>query len=148
MLRCRIPIAILLALMLPLQSFASGTCCQAGQGSCCSISTSQPAGLTTSCCSRIAIDAPPAGCRNGAAAREDAEKNSTVVDRGSCHCKKNPQDRPATDSRRQLDFESFHTFHETAFAVAGLTVYSPLKVDFTDRSPGLRLHAIYCVWLN
>lgn len=148
MLRCRVPIAILVALTLPLPSFAIGTCCGGGQASCCSVSAPQHDGLTASCCKGIAVDAQASGCRNCAAARQETEQNATVVDRCSCHCKKNPENRPASDQRRELNFESFHTFNDTMVAIVALPAPSPLKVAFTDRPSRLRLHAIHCVWLN
>jgi len=147
MFRCRIPIAIFLALTLPLQSFASGTCCQRGQESCCSISSNQSDGQAKSCCSRIPTEAQPSGCKHCAAARNNAKKDSAAVDRCSCHCKRNPQDRPATESRRELHVESALASQGSIFVAAQPSIPAPLKIEVTDRSLGLRLHAIHCVWL-
>jgi hypothetical protein len=148
MFRCRIPIAIFLALTLPLQSFASGSCCQTGQDSCCSVSGKQSDDQVKSCCSRIPTEAQPSGCKHCVAARNNAKTNSAAVDRCSCHCKKNPQDRPATESRRKLHVESVLASQGSIFVVAQSSLPAPLKLAVTDRSPGLRLHAIHCVWLN
>lgn len=145
MFRCRIPIAIFLALTLPLQSFASGTCCQRGQESCCSASAKQSDGQAKSCCSRIPTEAQPSGCKHCAAAK--AKSTQSSLERCTCHCKKNPSDRPATKSRRELNFESILASQDSVVVVASPLAPSRLKVEFTDRSPGLRLHAIHCVWL-
>jgi hypothetical protein len=147
MFRCRIPIAIFLALTLPLQSFASGTCCQRGQESCCSISSNQSDGQAKSCCSRIPTEAQPSGCKHCAAAKENAKTNSAAVDRCSCHCKRNPQDRPATEYRRQLHVESVLASQGSIFVAAQPSIPARLKIEVADRLPGLRLHAINCVWL-
>jgi hypothetical protein len=148
MFRCRIPIAILLALTLPLQSFASGTCCQSGQESCCSALVKQSDGQAKSCCSRIPTKAQPSGCKHCAAARNNAKTDSAAVDRCSCHCKRNPRDRPATESRRKLHVGSVLASQGSIFVAAQPSIPAPLKIDVTDQSPGLRLHAIHCVWLN
>ena len=148
MFRCRIPIAIFLALTLPLQSFASGTCCQRGQESCCSASVKQSDGQAKSCCSRIPTEAQPSGCKHCVAARNNAKTNSAAVDRCSCHCKRNPQDRPATEYRRQLHAESALASQGSIFVAAQPSIPAPLKIEVTDQSLGLRLHAIHCVWLN
>jgi hypothetical protein len=147
MFRCRIPIAILLALTLPLQSFASGTCCQRGQESCCSVSVKQSDSQAKSCCSRIPTEAQPSGCKRCAAANQNAKTHSAAVDRCSCHCKNNPQDRPATESRRELHVESVLACQSSIFVVAKPSIPTPLRIEVTDQSPGLRLHVIHCVWL-
>ncbi len=147
MFRCRIPIAILLALTLPLQSFASGTCCQRGQESCCSVSVKQSDSQAKSCCSRIPTEAQPSGCKHCAAAKENTKTNSAAVDRCSCHCKNNPQDRPATGARRELHVESVLACQSSIFVVAKPSIPTPLRIEVTDQSPGLRLHVIHCVWL-
>ena len=147
MFRCRIPIAIFLVLTLPLQSFASGTCCQKGQDSCCSVSANQPQDQKESCCSRTPAEAQPTGCKHCAAAEESTKAKQSSVDRCGCHCKQNPTERPATENRRQLNVESILTPRDSHFVVAKPLVPSPLKVEFTDRSPGQSLHAIHCVWL-
>jgi hypothetical protein len=147
MFRCRIPIAILLSLTLPLQSFARGTCCQAGQDSCCSVSVTQPDTQAKSCGSRTPTKAEPIGCQHCTAAKVNAETKLAVVDRCSCHCKESPQDRPATERRRQLNFESIQAPQSSIFVVALPSILAPLKIEVTDQSPGLRLHVIHCVWL-
>lgn len=145
MFRCRIPIAILLALTLPLQSFASGGCCQTGQDSCCSVSGKRPDDQAKSCCSSTTAKAQPTGCKRCAAAKE--KSNQSSLERCTCNCKKNPQDRPATESRRQLNVESVLASQGSIFEVALPPIPARLKIEVADRSPGLRLHAINCVWL-
>jgi len=146
MFRCRIPIAILLALTLPLQLSASGSCCQAGQESCCSAPVDESDAQSKSCCSRTPTKAESTGCKHCAAAK--AKSSQSSLERCTCHCKKNPSDRPVTDQKRQLNFESILAAQDSVFSVASPLAPSPLKVAFTDRPPGLRLHAIHCVWLN
>ena len=146
MFRCRVPIAILLALTLPLQLSASGSCCQAGQESCCSVSADTSDAQSKSCCSRTPTKAESTGCNQCAAAK--AQSSPSSLERCTCHCKKNPSDRPVTESRRELHVESILASQDSIVVVASPLAPSPLKVAFTDRSPGLRLHAIHCVWLN
>ena len=146
MYRCRIPIAVLLALTLPLQSFARGSCYQAGQRSCCSVSVGKSDAKAKSCCSRIPTNTEPTGCKHCAAVR--ARSSQSSFERCTCHCKKDHQKRPATVQRRQFEFESILASQAPIFVVASPLAPSPLKVEFADRSPGLRLHAIHCVWLN
>lgn len=143
MFRCRISIAILLALTLPLQLSASGSCCQTGQKSCCTASVDKSDGQAKSCCTQT--DSRPTGCRHCAAAKEKSKQSS--VDRCKCHCKKNPQDRPATESRREPHVESILSPQGSTYLVAQPSIPTRLKIEVTDRSPGLRLHAIHCIWL-
>jgi hypothetical protein len=143
MFRCRIPIAILLVLTLPLQSLVGGSCCQQGKESCCSASGDQ----AKSCCSRTTTNAQPSGCKHCAATEENAKTDLSSVDSCNCHCKQNSKERPATEHRRQLNVESILTAQDSLFVVAQPPVPSPLKIEVTDRSPGLRLHVLHCVWL-
>jgi len=144
MFRCRIPIAILLVLTLPLQSFARGTCCQSGQKSCCSVSVDKSDAQSKSCCTQT--ETQPTGCKHCAAAKAKSIQSS--LERCTCHCKKNPQERPATEFRRELHVESILTSQDSIFAVTQPPIPAPLKIEITNQSPGLRLHAIHCVWLN
>lgn len=147
MFRCRIPIAIFLALTLPLQSFASGSCCQTGQDSCCSVSGKQSDHQAKSCYSNTAKKAQPTGCKHCAAARENETANQSSLDGCNCHCKKNPQDRPATESRRQLNVESVLASQGSIFEFVQSSTTTRLKIEVSDQSLRLRLHAIHCVWL-
>jgi len=147
MFRCRIPIAILLALTLPMQPFASGTCCHRGQESCCSASVKQSNDQTKSCCSQSMTNAQASGCKHCAAAKVNANSNSAAVDRSNCHCKKNPLERPATEQRRQLNVESILNPQGSIFVVAQPSIPAPLKFEFIDRSPRRCLHVLHCVWL-
>lgn len=147
MFRCRIQTAIFLALTLPLQSFASGSCCQTGHDSCCSVSGKQSDDQAKSCCSNTAKKAQPTGCKHCAAAREDEKANQSSLVGCRCHCKKNPQHRPATESRRQLNVASVLASQSSIFEVAPQSIPARLKIEVTNRSPGLRRHAIHCVWL-
>ena len=146
MYRCRIPIAILLALTLPLQSFATGSCCQAGQKSCCSVSVDKSDAQSKSCCSSTPERAESTGCKRCAAAK--ARSSQPFLERCTCHCKKTPSDRPLTDQRRHLKFESIPASQQPTFSVAQTPNPALLKIEVIDQSPGLRLHAIHCVWLN
>lgn len=146
MFRGRIPIAILLVLTLPLQSFGAGACCQAGEKSCCSASIDKPDVQAKSCCSRIQTEAEQLGCKHCAAAR--GKSNQPSLEQCTCQCKKNSHDRPAADQRRQFEFESILASHNSVVAVADPPAPSTLKIDFADWQPELRLHAIHCVWLN
>lgn len=146
MFRCRILIAILLAVTLPLQSFVRGSCCQRGKESCCSAASEQSNNQAKSCCSRATTGGQPRGCQFCAAAEND-NADQPSVDRGSCHCKQNPKECPATEHRRQLIVESSLIPQGSRFIVAKPLVSAPVKVEVTGRSPGLRLHAIHCVWL-
>lgn len=144
MFRCRIPIAILLVLTLPLQSFARRTCCQTGQKSCCSISADKSDAQLKSCCTQT--EAQPTGCKHCAAAK--AKSIQPSLERCTCHCKQNPQERPATEFRRELRVESIFASQDSIFEFAELAVSARVKIEVTNQSPRLRLHAIHCVWLN
>jgi hypothetical protein len=147
MFQCRVPIAILLVLTLPLQSFASGSCCQRGQESCCSASVKQSNNHAKTCCSRTTTNTQSSGCKHCAAAEENAETNLSSVGSCNCHCKQNPKERPATEYRRQLNVESILISRDSLFVVAQSPVPAPLKIEVTDQSLGLRLNVIHCVWL-
>jgi hypothetical protein len=147
MFRCRIPIAILLVLTLPLQSLVRGSCCQRGKESCCSVSFEQSNDQTKSCCSRTTANAQSSGCKHCAAAKENAKTNLSSVDSCNCHCKQNSKERPATEHRRHLNVESILAAQDSVFVVAQPPVPAPLNIEVTDRSPGIRLHAIHSVWL-
>ena len=144
MFRCRLPIAILLALTLPLQLSASGSCCQSGQESCCLVSVDKSYAQSKSCCSQA--ETQPTGCKHCATAK--AKSSQPSLEGFTCHCKKNPSDQPATNQKRQQYFESILAAQDSVFSVANPPIPAPLKIEFTDRSLGLRLHAIHCVWLN
>jgi len=146
MLRCRIPVAMLLALTLPMQSFAGGRCCQSGHGICCSVSVKQSNDQASSCCSQSRTTAQPGQCKHCAAA-ENGKANQPSVDRSNCHCKQNPQERPATEQRRPLSLESILIPQDSLFVVVRRSAPSPLKFEFIDRSQGRRLHVLHCVWL-
>jgi hypothetical protein len=144
MFRCRISIAIVLALTLPLQLSASGSCCQAGQESCCSAPAEKSDAQSKSCCSHV--ETQSTGCKHCAAAK--AQSSQSSLERCTCHCKENPSDRQVTKSRRELYFESILASQDAIFSDAQTPTPAPLKVEFTGQSPRLRLHAIHCVWLN
>lgn len=147
MFRCRIPIAILLVLTLPLQSFASGSCCQRGQGTCCSASVEQSNERAGTCCSRTTANSQSSGCKHCAAAEENVDANQSSVDTCNCHCKQGPKERPAAEHRRQLNVESILIPRDSHFVVVQSSVPAPLNIEVSDRSPRLRMHAIHCVWL-
>ena len=159
MLRCRFPIAVLLILTLPLQSFAGGSCRQRGGGSCCSQlkdsqlkdSQQMPA---SSCCSLEKSPAQPSECKQSseckhcAATDQKDESKTSSADGCRCHCKKNPRDRPVTLHQRQLSIASILTPHDSLFVPVLSPVRTRPQIEVIDRSPGIRLHAVYTVWLN
>lgn len=148
MFRCRTLIIILLTLMLPLQMPGSRTCCQAGQKSCCSGSASQSEQPLSSCCSRTAGEAKPSGCAQCAAARQKVAADAAAIHQCSCDCKNNPHDRPATEQRRNSEFASVQPLSETVRLAVSRSVRFRPNFRLNDQSPGRRLHAIHCVWLN
>lgn len=145
MLRCRIFIPVLLILALPLQSFAGGSCCQRGGDSCCSRSNAESPAKADSCCSSKNTPKEASRCRHCVAADP---KNTSSAERCRCHCKKAPTEQPATQHRRQLHVASLLPLHDSLFVSSLSPVRTRLQFEVTDRSPGLRLHAIHSVWLN
>lgn len=147
MLRCRILILVLLILALPLQSFAGGSCCQSGGESCCSRSNAESPTKAESCCSSKKAPAETSRCQHCVAAGKKAEPTASV-ERCRCQCKKTPSERPATQHRRQLHVASLLPLHDSLFVSSLSPVRTRLQIEVTDRSPGLRLHAVHSVWLN
>lgn len=148
MLRCRIPIAVLLILALPLQSFAGEGCCQSGGETCCSQPGDSQQTQIASCCSREKSPGESPGCPNCAAAKRKVETATSSVNQCRCQCKKSPSEPPVTIQRRQLSLAFVPTPHESLFVSSLRPVRTRLPIEVTDRSPGLRLHAINSVWLN
>ena len=154
MLRCRFPIAVLLVLTLPLQSFAGGSCCQRGRGSCCSQLKDSQQTPASSCCSLEKSPAPSSECKQSSECKHCAvtdqkdEPKTSSADGCRCHCKKNPRDRPVTLHQRQLSIASILTPHDSLFVPVLSPVRTRPQIEVIDRSPGLRLHAAYTVWLN
>lgn len=145
MLRCRIP-AILLILALPLQSIGRGSCCQSGAECCCSRSAADSRTRAASCCSSRNAPAKTHGCQHCAEAKKKDEPVLASAGRCRCQCRKAPKERP-TQLRRQLSSMPVLGTYDALFVPSISPVRTRLQVEVTDRSPGLRLHAIHSVWL-
>lgn len=153
MLRCRVPIAVMLILTLPLQSFAGGSCCQGGGISCCSqlagsqlIESQQT--LASSCCSLEKSLTRSTTCKRCADADQKNEPNTSFGDRCRCHCKKIPKDRPVTQHQRPLSIALMLKPHDSQFVPVHSSVRTRPQIEAIDSSPGIRLHAYFEVWRN
>jgi hypothetical protein len=148
MFRCRIQVAMLLVLALPMQAFAGSRCCQSGHGTCCSGSVDLSTTQASSCCTQSRTTAQPGRCKHCAAAEENAQSNLSSADHCNCHCKQDSKEPAAIKHRRHLSLDSFLVRRDSPSVVVRPSAPALLKFEYIERSPGIRLHAIYCVWLN
>ena len=154
MLRCQIPTTVLLILTLPLQCFAGERCCQSGGESCCSRPSDPTQTSAASCCTKPVAES--AACSHCAAAEKKVADQQRAVPKTSsagryrCQCGKSPNELPVAQQqqRRQLSLASIPTPRESPFVPGLSPVRTRLTLEVTDKSPGLRLHAIHSVWLN
>lgn len=116
-------------------------CDAAGSGSCCS----KPAG--PSCCSGKSCQAEATSCC--------CTTGVPAADVVGCSCSAPAQDTPATapvSSTRILDSDG-GALLAPLFAVADLGLHgaswaTAFDLEALGRPPGLRLHALLCVWRN